>query len=276
MSLGGRARRLAIWVFGPQLTAQYLPALRARGRSVRYDPKTSWTRRYERVLADGELEDATTIKRDANPLRTRYHYNAVENAILEHALRRGLPERPSVLDIGAGSGHWVDFYRAAFSAREVVGVEISGPAAEALSASYADVPEVEIVHADVTDEGFALEQRFDVVNAVDILFHVVDDDAWLRTVRRLATHLAPGGRLVVAEHVGLLCHDAGFRRPNPQRGEEAGPDRTVVTKRVRSPRAWRACARAAGLAVLDSARIRKSRAQPTPANRLLVLGARDG
>ncbi len=275
MSLRGQARRAAVWVFGPQLTTQYLPALRARGRRVRYDPKRSWTERYERLLADGELEDTTTIKRGANPLRTRYHYNAVENAILEHALLRGLPDRPSVLDVGTGSGHWIDFYRNALGAREVVGIEISGPAAAALSAAYADASEVEIVEGDVTDEDFAVGRLFDVVSAVDVLFHVVDDETWEQTVRRLASHLGPGGRLVVAEHVGLVSHDAGFRRPDPQRGEEPGPNRTVVTKRVRSARAWRACARAAGLAVLDSARVRKSRAQPTPANRLLVLGTRD-
>lgn len=276
MSLRGHARRAAVWIFGPQLISQYLPALRARGRSVRYDPKTSWTQRYERLLAEQELADETTIKRGASPLRTRYHYNAVENAILEHALRAGLPERPTVLDVGSGSGHWIDFYREALGAREVVGIEISAAAAQALAARYEDAPEVEIRDGDVTEEGFGLDRRFDVVNAVDVLFHVVDEDAWRRTLRTLAAHLARGGRLVIAEHVGLVSHDAGFRRPHPERGEKAGPGRTVVTKRVRSARAWRSCAGQAGLSVLASARIRKSRAQPTPANRLLVLGARDG
>jgi len=274
MSLRGRARRTAVRVFGPQLETHYLPALRARGRSVRYDAKTSWTQRYERLLTEGELDDTTTIKRGANPLRTRYHYNAVENAMLEHALRQGLPERPSVLDVGAGSGHWIDFYRDALGATEVVGIEIAEAAAEALSARYAEIPEVKIVCGDVTEPGFSLGRRFDVVSAVGVLFHVVDDQAWRRAVGTLAAQLAPGGRLVVAEHVGLVSHDAGFRRPKPERGEGPGSEKTVVTKRVRSGRAWRACARQAGLDVLGSARVRKSRTEPTPANRLLVLGRR--
>jgi hypothetical protein len=93
----------------------------------------------------------------------------------------------------------------------------------------------------------------------------------VRTVRTLAAHLEPAGRLVVAEHVGLVTHDAGFRRPIASQGEEPGSG-AVVTKRVRSPRAWRGCAREAGLAVLDSSRRRKSRGQqPTSANRLLVV-----
>ena len=266
------ATRAAVRVFGPELPGHYLPAFRARGRSTPYDPKRAWTSRYERLLEDSELDDASTIKRGANPLRVRYHYNAVENAVLEHALRHGFPERPAVLDVGAGSGHWIDFYRETLGARETVAVEISSSAARALAAAYAGTPGVDVVEADVADASFDLGRRFDVVSAVDVLFHVVDDAAWRRAVGALAAHLAPRGRIVVAEHVALVSHDAGFRRPNPERDEEPGRADTIVTKRVRSLRAWRECARGAGLSVIDSARIRKSRMQATPANRLLVLG----
>jgi SAM-dependent methyltransferase len=256
---------------GSWSASQYLPALRARGRSVPYDPARSWTTRYELVLADGELDDASTIGSGISAPRVRYHYNAVENAILEHALRAGLPESPTVLDVGSGAGHWIDFYRDVFSAAEVVGIEISGPAAASLGDTYADVPEVTILEADAADAAFDLGRTFDVVNAVDVLFHVVDDDSWRRAVRNLAAHLRPGGRMVVAEYVALVTHDAGFRRPSTIRGEDPGRADVIVTKRVRSPRRWRECAREAGLTVVESVKIRKAHSLQTPANRLLVL-----
>lgn len=265
---------MATRLFGPTLSSQYLPALRARGHAVPYDAKRSWAERYERVLARGGLDDASTISEEQSSLRARYHYNAVENAILEHALGAGLPERPAILDIGAGAGHWIDFYRHVLGAGRVVGVEISAPGAAVLTAAYADEPAVSIVEADVADESFELGERFDVVNAVDVLFHIVDDGLWSRALRNLARHLAPGGRLVVAEHVGFVSHDAGFRAPDPLRGEDPAPDdprAVVVTKRVRSLRHWRACARRAGLAEVASAKVRKSRSLSTPANRLLVF-----
>jgi len=274
MSVQKRLRRLAAWAFGPSLSSQYLPALRARGHTVPYDAKRSWTSRYERVLVEGDLDDASTIKHASSALRARYHYNAVENAILEQALDAGFPERPATLDIGAGAGHWIDFYRRVLGAGRVVGVEISASAAAALAAGYADDPDVSIVGGDVADEDFDLGERFDVVNAVDVLFHVVDDGSWSRAVRNLAAHLRPGGRLVVAEHVGVVTHDAGFRSPDPAQGEAPdSPDRraVMVTKRVRSLRSWRACARDAGLTEVATARIRKSRSLATPANRLLVF-----
>lgn len=249
----------------------YLPALRARGRSVPYDPARSWAARYELVLADGELDDASTIGSGVSPTRVRYHYNAVESAILEHALRRGIPERASVLDVGSGAGHWIDFYRDVLGASEVVGIEISGPAATSLAHRYSDVPEVSILEADAAGESFDLGRTFDIVNAVDVLFHVVDDDSWRRAIRNLAAHLAPGGRMIVAEYVALVTHDAGFRRPSSVRGEDPRDGEVIVTKRARSQRTWRACARDVGLTVVESVRIRKARSLTTPANRLLVL-----
>jgi SAM-dependent methyltransferase len=274
MSVQGLLRRTATWVFGPTLSSQYLPALRARGRAVPYDARRSWATRYERVLTVGELDDASTIKQGSSSLRARYHYNAVENAILEQALQAGFPERPATLDVGPGAGHWIDFYRHVLGAGRVVGVELSPAAAAALTAAHAGDPAVSIVEGDVAEEGFDLGDRFDVVNAVDVLFHIVDDGLWSRAVRNLAVHLEPGGRLVVAEHVGVVSHDAGFRRPDPLRGEDPGSGdagAVLVTKRVRSLHSWRECARKAGLTEVAAARIRKSRSLPSPANRLLVF-----
>ena len=255
------ARRL----LGPSFASQYAASVRARGPRAPYDARSAWTSRYEQAIAEGRFDDATTIGRTANPLLARYHYNAVENAILEQVLSGELPARPAVLDAGSGAGHWIEFYRRALGAVELVGVEISASAAAALHAAYDGEGDVTIVEADIADERFDLGRRFDVVNAVDVLFHVVDDEAWRRAVSNLARHLAANGRLVVAEHVGLVTHDAGFRG--------AGDDTpgTLVFKRVRSARAWRTCAREAGLHVHRTVKIRQSRALTTPANRLLVL-----
>jgi SAM-dependent methyltransferase len=270
-------RRIAAEVLGPTLGSDYVAAVRARSRSVQYDPERSWAERYDRMLADHALDDGATIRAGAKPTYTRYHYNAVENAILECAIRGLLPKRPVTLDVGAGGGHWVGFYRTVLDAQRVVGLDIAPAVVESLTAAYDGAPEVDILHGNVADEGFALDSRFDVVNAIDVMFHIVDDDGWRRAMRNLAAHLAPSGRLVIAEHVALVGHDAGFRPADPARGEPAtrnGAPASIVTKRLRSHREWRACARASGLSLVHSARIRKSRSLLTPANRLLVFAKR--
>ena len=57
--------------------------------------------------------------------------------------------------------------------------------------------------------------RFDIVDAVDVLFHVVDDKRWRRAVENLGHHLAPGGLLMIVEYVAPISYDAGLRPPTP-------------------------------------------------------------
>jgi SAM-dependent methyltransferase len=269
MTIRHSAARFANSILGPTFTRHYVRTLRTRGPRAAYEAKEAWTSRYEAAVAEGDFNDATTLVRGARPVVVRYHYNAVENAILEESLDKRFPVRPAVLDIGSGAGHWIDFYRDVLDAREVVGVEISSSAAEALARKYEHDSDVTIVERDVSEEGFDLERRFDLVNAVGVLFHIVVDNAWQRAVRNLGAHLAPGGRMLVAEHVGLVTHDVDFRRPEPDGGHSK--DAVYVTKRVRSAYQWRQCARRADIRVLRMQRIQKHRAIRTPANRLIVL-----
>lgn len=250
-----------------------LAAARRRGRRVPYDARAAWNVRYEGFEGERGIDDEATIKRGADPRLTLYHYNAVENAILEHALRRPFADRPAVLDIGSGAGHWIDFYRSAFAAPRVVAVELAAPAAAALRSRYAAGSGVEIVEGDVSGD-LDLGERFAVVNAVDVLFHVVDEALWRRAVANLGRHLAPGGRLVIAEHVALTPYDAGLRPPDPARGEPDDTNVLMVTKRVRSLRQWRACGAEAGLELVHTRALRQSRTLATPANRLLVFAAK--
>lgn len=247
-----------------------LAAYRTRGRHVPYDAQAAWNVRYQQSAAKGGIDDLATISPDGNPLKARYHYNGVENAILEWALQAPFPDRPTVLDVGSGAGHWIDFYRSVFGARRVVGIEHAAPAADALRSKYAAESDVSFEEIDVSGD-VELGERFDIVNAVDVLFHVVDDGRWRRAVENLGRQLAPGGLLVVAELVVRIPYDAGLRAPDAERGEPVAPDIVMVTKRARSLRQWKDCGREAGLTLVHSRHLRQSRTLATPANRLLVF-----
>lgn len=270
---GVRARLvvLARALLGVRLMNQ-LAARRIHGHHVPYDARAAWNVRYRQAIADGGIDDVATITRHGDPHKARYHYNLVENAILGWALQAPFPERPAVLDVGSGAGHWIDFYRSVFDARRVVGIELAAPAAEALRSRYAAAGDVSIEEVDVSGD-VELGERFDIVNAVDVLFHIVDDGLWRRAVENLGRHLAPGGLLVVAEYVALVPHDAGLRRPDTERGEPVAADVVMVTKHVRSLRQWKACGRKAGLTLLHTRRLRHLRSLAPPANRLLVFAA---
>ena len=235
-----------------------------------YDPQAAWNARYRQAVAQGGIDDKATITRRADPLKARYHYNAVENAILEWALRAPFPDQPTLLDVGSGAGHWIDFYRSVFDARGVVGIELAAPAADALRLNYAAESDVSVEELDISGD-IELGERFDIVNAVDVLFHVVDDGRWRRAVQNLGRHLAPGGRLVIVELVARIPYDAGLRAPDAERGEPVADEVVMVTKRVRSLHQWKACGRDAGLKLVHTRHLRQSRTLATPANRLLVF-----
>lgn len=259
-------------VLGARLSKQ-LASYRTRGRRIPYDAQVAWNARYREAVAEGGIDDMTTITRRADPRKARYHYNAVENAILEWALRTPLPDRPAILDVGSGAGHWVDFYRSVFDARRVVALEFAAPAAAVLRSKYARESDVSVAEIDVSGD-LELGERFEIVNAVDVLFHVVDDGRWRRAVENLAQHLAPGGHLVIVGNVSRVHYDTGFRAPDAERGEPVSPDVVMVTKRIRSLHQWKACGREAGLTLVHSRHLRQSRTLATPANWLLVFAAR--
>lgn len=240
-----------------------------------YDGQAAWNVRYRQAVAEGGIDDLATIKRRADPWKACYHYNAVENAILEWALHAPFPDRPAVLDVGSGAGHWVDFYRSVFGARHVVALEFAAPAADALRSKYAAERDVRVAEIDVSGD-LELGERFDIVSAVDVLFHIVDEVRWRRAVENLGRHLAPGGFLVIAGNVARISYDAGLRAPDAERGEPVAEDVVMVTKRVRSLHQWKVCGREAGLTLVHTRHLRQSRMLATPANRLLVFAGPPG
>ena len=266
-------RRAARRVLGPKFVKHYVNPKRVRGDQVPYDAKRffeSWHR-----ASPESLSDADTIAAERGSLASRFHYNAVENSIIECLARREVPHPPRVLDVGSGAGHWIDFYREVFGAEEAVGIEISEPAVRALEERYAEVPGVTIVEADVSDPDFALDGEFEIVNAIGVMFHIVDDARWERAVAALGQRLAPGGVLVVGGQFGLVTQNVQFHRTdsfsNWEEFRSAGGETALVNKRIRSLRRWRRCAAEAGLRTACVRRTRQSGSLQTPENNVLVL-----
>jgi len=260
---------------GRRFIKHYVEPLRVRGTQVPFDAKhyfESWHR------ASGSLQDSETIAPGADPLRTVYHYNAVENAIMDCLAPETLPTPLSVLDVGSGAGHWIDFYRRVFGASRVVGLELSALAVEGLREKYADRPEVEIAEGDVSGPDFSLGRTFGLVNAVGVMFHIVDDERWERAVSTLARHLEPGGLAVISGQFGRTTRNVQFHRRDEfsswdeARSPAAGV--ALVNKRIRSLRRWRSCADAAGLEIVRRQQTQTSRAIPTPENNVLLLRKR--
>ncbi len=262
-----RALALAAYrTLGPRFVRHYIEPLRS-GRLAGTPARETQTEALAR-----DLDDAHTIKLGYSPLKTRYHYNAVENSILEYFISNPPVAEMAVLDVGSGAGHWIDFYLDMLDARRVVGVELRSEVASALQQKYAGVDAVTVVSADVCDP-LPIEGRFDVVNAIGVMFHIVEDERWERAVANLAGRLVPGGVMIVGGQFGPVTHDVGFRRARGGDGAAAGRDGLEVLKRLRSRRRWQRCAAQAGLRQVRYVRTRRSREIDAPESNLLVFRA---
>jgi SAM-dependent methyltransferase len=252
------------------------PALVRKPRAP-YDAASYFDSKYNAIFEE-EFSDRVTIWPDFNPLSARHHYNSVENGIIEHLVAHRPRMHPAILDVGSGAGHWIDFFRELFDPSLVVGMELSRRCADELRRKYADEPAVVVVEDDVSRAGLRLDQRFDVIVAIGVMFHIVDDDAWQRAVSNLARHLSDGGTMVVGGQFGLTTRDVGFA-PCEEFSTwsellEAEGETALVRKRIRSRRHWRQCARRNGLQVSRIQRTRKRRTIAAPENNLLFLTAR--
>jgi SAM-dependent methyltransferase len=97
-----------------------------------------------------------------------------------------------VLDVGCGSG----FFTAHYLRRgaNVTGMDIAPTSIERLRERH---PDARFVLADVSEA--AISERYDLVNAFDVLYHITDDARWERAVRSLAGAVAPGGLLLLTD-----------------------------------------------------------------------------
>ena len=108
------------------------------------------------------------------------------------------PGSARVLDIGSGTGFYLERWDAA-GAAEIEAMDISATAVARLRSRF---PDVTVHHGDIGNpEAVAgLEGRFDIVSAMDVVFHIVDDAAFDRAVRGIAAVLRDGGLLLFSDN----------------------------------------------------------------------------
>jgi SAM-dependent methyltransferase len=155
---------------------------------LKYSPQEFWEQRLAEkfdLRGTGETGLSLAYNRACYALRAEVLTRALRAAGMD-------PERRNVLDVGCGTGFFTAYYLA--RGARVTGVDIARTSVERLQRQY---PEAIFLLADVSEAD--LEGRFDLVNAFDVLYHIVDDARWEAAVRRLGEAVLPGGLLLVTD-----------------------------------------------------------------------------
>jgi SAM-dependent methyltransferase len=155
---------------------------------VTYQPREFWERRLSEhfdLRGTGEIGLSLAYNQACYRLRRDVLTRALRDAAFDPAGKR-------VLDVGCGTGFFTAYYLA--RGADVTGLDIAPKSVETLRARH---PEARFMLADVSDA--AIAERYDLVNAFDVLYHITDDPRWQRAVEHLATAVAPGGLLLLTD-----------------------------------------------------------------------------
>lgn len=139
-------------------------------------------------------------------LRLGRQYNAwmyrIRARVFSRLIRRlGVPvEDGEVLDIGSGTGFYVEQWRALGAAR-ITGLDITQVAVEALGQRF---PRDRFHRADIgrtlpADLPLA-PGSFTAASAMDVLFHIVEDTEYATALGNIAALLAPGGWFIWSDN----------------------------------------------------------------------------
>lgn len=107
----------------------------------------------------------------------------------------------------------------------------------AVERAKARFPELDFVRGDIASVEPPVTGEFDVISAMNILLHVVDDQAFAQAIANVRRLLAPGGLLLVIDPVSVR------RRVDAPTGPE-------VTSRARTLATWERLLREYGLELL--------------------------
>ena len=106
-------------------------------------------------------------------------------------------QHAQILDVGSGTGFYIGKWLSK-GVNNLHGLDFSQTAIDLLETQY---PDCEFHLADISAAELPLPfDCYDIITAFDVLFHQVDDQQYLATLKNLARLLKPGGVLVLSEN----------------------------------------------------------------------------
>ena len=169
-----------------------------------YRPREFWDRRLS------EHFDLRGTGETGLPLAYNRACYALREEVLDRALRdHGFdPRDRTVLDVGCGTGFFTAFYLG--RGARVTGLDIAPTSIERLRQRH---PEATFLLGDVSET--KPPGAFDLVNAFDVLYHVVDEGRFDAALANLAGAVAEGGLLLVTDTFERPRAEASHNRMRP-------------------------------------------------------------
>jgi 2-polyprenyl-3-methyl-5-hydroxy-6-metoxy-1,4-benzoquinol methylase len=156
----------------------------------KYDPEKYWAERYK------EIDITKSGHVDLPESYNWWLYRRKKERLLQGLLKAGFnPKGASVLEIATGTGVYVEMWKSLGISR-LSGIDISENAVNAMKKKF---PEYAFTKRDLSEPGLTsiAGRDFDLVTAVDMLYHIVHDKDFPVALQNLADACKPGGYLAI-------------------------------------------------------------------------------
>lgn len=157
-----------------------------------YNPEEYWSNRYR----DIDITKSGHINLPA--VYNEWLYRRKKD-VLQAALKKvGFNSKgSSVFEIATGTGVYVEMWKQ-LGIERMAGIDISQAATDLVQKRF---PEYSFNKYDVSEPGLetAVGRDFDLVTAIDVLYHVVDNEKFATALDNIAKTIKPGGLFVVHE-----------------------------------------------------------------------------
>jgi 2-polyprenyl-3-methyl-5-hydroxy-6-metoxy-1,4-benzoquinol methylase len=159
------------------------------GRGYYRDPKSYWEARHGEHQDSLQGPGCIQLGEEANRDDYEAKWDQLRR-VLEREVQAGATR---ILDAGCGTG-WFTRRAAKLGFAAIDAVDFSATAAE-IAQRNAPTSRVRVAELDQITS----IEPYDVVMCIDVLFHVVDEATWARSVRNLAALACPKGALVIQD-----------------------------------------------------------------------------
>jgi SAM-dependent methyltransferase len=185
---------------------------------MNYEPRSYWEKRLKEnfsVRHTGHVGFNLVYNKWSYKVKVRILEETLDNLKIDCKGR-------SVLDIGCGTGFWVEFYKSK-GATPIVGVDVASISIERLREKY---QQLEFWEADIGETKINIDRRFDIVNVFDVLYHIKDRSKFGNAISNIAQLSNVGAYIFITdslidksefEHVffrGLPTYEEELKRNN--------------------------------------------------------------
>jgi len=156
-----------------------------------FDSQAYWERRLS-----SQIDLQGTGHRGFDSEYNRWFYLAQADS-LDMLLKQNqiVLQNMSAIDIGSGVGFYIDFIKKR-GATKIVGVDISQTSIDYLKNNF---PDCDFYKADISDIDLKLPGKFDVLIAISILFHIVDDMKFAQAIQNIGNLVKPRGFAILSD-----------------------------------------------------------------------------